>query len=115
MALNRTAIPKPEYYHGTARGIRAGAPRLGHGALLVHEQEWLANSGLASNTISLTQSLIYHRGQSACFSDVEILSVLPSDAERHRLVRTLSRNSTRMVVPRPTWLDIRMRAGFIGS
>jgi hypothetical protein len=58
---------------------------------LVHEAEWLATSGLASNTVSLVQSLIYRRGQSACFSDVEMLSVLPSDAERHRLVRTLSR------------------------
>ena len=58
---------------------------------LAHEEEWLANSGLASNTLSLTRSLIYRRGQSACFSDVEILSVLPSEAERHRLIRTLSR------------------------
>jgi hypothetical protein len=58
---------------------------------LAHEEEWFMNSGLASNTVKLAHSLIYRRGQSACFSDVEVLSILPSEAERHRLVRTLSR------------------------
>lgn len=58
---------------------------------LAREEEWLENSGLAPETVDVAYRLMYRRGSSICFSDIEILSVLSSERERRRLVRTLSR------------------------
>ncbi len=55
------------------------------------EKEWLADSGLRPETVSLVNHLIYDRGHCACFSDLELCSMIPSEQERHLLVQILSR------------------------
>ena len=57
--------------------------------------DWFQQSGLSEGTLALVKSLVYQRGTTLCFSDVpEVLSKIPSAAERRRLTKTLARNST---------------------
>jgi hypothetical protein len=53
----------------------------------------LANSGLASETLSLLKRLLYKRGPSWCFSDMGVFRDLPRD-EFKRLLKTLARVMT---------------------
>jgi hypothetical protein len=55
--------------------------------------EGLANSGLASETLSLLKRLLYKRGPSWCFSDMSVFRDLPRD-EFKRLLKTLARVMT---------------------
>jgi hypothetical protein len=57
--------------------------------------EWFEDSGLSEQTIALVKRLIYQRGMTALFSDLNIvLPTLSSSAQKIRLVKTLSRQST---------------------
>ncbi len=61
-------------------------------------EEWFRDSGLHEDTIRTVKQLLYRRGTSLLFSDIDlILSQLPSLAERIRLVKTLARKSTLLV------------------
>ena len=65
--------------------------------------EWFANSGLEQSTLALVKRMIYRRGQSALFSDHDIvLAHVASSAERLRLITTLARQSTLLVKLRVT-------------
>lgn len=58
-----------------------------------HPQEvdqWFANSGLYSATVSLLKRLLYRRGESMCFSDMAVFSSLPLD-EYKRVLKSLTR------------------------
>jgi hypothetical protein len=56
---------------------------------------WFERSGCSDATVALVGRLTYLRGSSVCFSDLpEVFSQIPTIAERRRLVKTLSRNST---------------------
>lgn len=60
--------------------------------------EWFAESDLRPETIALVKKFLYQRGASLLFSDTNLVfPQLPSQAERVRLVKTLSRKSTLMV------------------
>lgn len=53
-------------------------------------QEWLNQSGLSEETISLVSKLVYNRGNSLLFSDVDqVLPLLKSSNERKRFIRTV--------------------------
>jgi hypothetical protein len=54
-------------------------------------QEWFEESGLSPDTVALVNQLLYEREPMLCFSDMDILTRLKSEEEKHRLVRTLSR------------------------
>jgi hypothetical protein len=57
--------------------------------------EWFQRSGVSDATRALVRRLTYRRGQSLCFSDLpEVFAQIPTVAERRRLFKTLSRNST---------------------
>ncbi len=61
-------------------------------------EEWLRDGGLSPETLALVKPLVYRRGPSLLFSDIEIvLSRIPSQVERVRLVKTLARRTTLMV------------------
>jgi hypothetical protein len=61
--------------------------------------DWFDRSGLSPDTVSLVKRLLYRRGDTTCFSDLnELLAVLPSDAEKHRVIKMFSRQSA--VLPR---------------
>lgn len=65
--------------------------------------DWLANSGLQPSTIDLVKRMIYVRGNSALFSDQDVvLPRLGSSAERLRLMTTLARKSTLLLKLRLT-------------
>lgn len=58
-------------------------------------EDWLSRSGLESNTLALVKQLVYPRGSALCFSDLPLLNARIADpAERHHVVKTLSRTST---------------------
>lgn len=58
-------------------------------------EEWFANSGVSEATVALVRKLLYKRGNSICFSDLdEVFEQVPSAHERKRLVKTLSRKPT---------------------
>lgn len=58
-------------------------------------EEWLEDGGLSPQTIDLVQRLIYKRGNAVCFSDMPAaLAQIPSEDEKKRLIKTLSRNNT---------------------
>lgn len=60
--------------------------------------EWFADSGLKPETIALVQRLLYRRGSSLLFSDLNlVLPKIPTLHERTRLIKTLARKSTLMV------------------
>jgi hypothetical protein len=60
--------------------------------------EWFANSGIAEPTLARVRKLTYKRGKTLLFSDPHlVLPALPSDLERVKLLKTLSRQSTLMV------------------
>ncbi len=60
--------------------------------------EWFADSGLKPETIALVQRLLYRRGSSLLFSDLNLLlPKVPTLHERTRLIKTLARKSTLMV------------------
>lgn len=57
--------------------------------------EWFAHSEVSPSTESLVKKLIYGRGQSICFSDLdEVFTQISSQHERKRLLKTLSREPT---------------------
>jgi hypothetical protein len=57
--------------------------------------DWLANSGLTAASETLVRRLFYTRGKSLVFSDLpEVLPHLATQAERVRLVKTLTRRTT---------------------
>jgi hypothetical protein len=59
--------------------------------------DWLRDGGLAPETLALVKPLIYRRGPSLLFSDIEVvLERIPSQVERVRLVKTLARRTTLM-------------------
>jgi hypothetical protein len=60
--------------------------------------EWFRHSGLADTTISQVKRLLYRRGSSLAFSDLNILlPKIPSLRERTILIKTLARKSTMLV------------------
>ena len=60
--------------------------------------EWFADSGLKPETIAIVQRLLYRRGSSLLFSDLNlVLPKVPTLHERTRLIKTLARKSTLMV------------------
>jgi len=60
--------------------------------------EWFADSGLKPETIAQVQRLLYRRGSSVLFSDLNlVLPKVPTLHERTRLIKTLARKSTLMV------------------
>lgn len=60
--------------------------------------EWFADSGLKPDTIAQVQRLLYRRGSSLLFSDLNlVLPKIPTLHERTRLIKTLARKSTLMV------------------
>jgi hypothetical protein len=67
----------------------------------VHERDadrWFVASGLREATIAEVRRLLYRRGSSVVFSDLDIvLPDLPDDREQVLLVKTLSRVSTMLV------------------
>lgn len=57
--------------------------------------EWFENSGLAATTLELVKRVAYQRGQALCVSDAPELCLRISDpAERHRLIKALSRSTS---------------------
>ena len=57
--------------------------------------DWFKHSGLSPNTIAMTKSLLYQRGNAWCLSDWPVLlRQIESPAEQHRLLKTVSRQST---------------------
>ncbi len=61
-------------------------------------EQWFQHSGLSEASIKLVKRLVYTRGSSLCFSDLpEAFTQITSLAERRKLVKTLSRNSTLLV------------------
>lgn len=65
--------------------------------------EWFDHCGLAPETIALIKRMIYRRGNSALFSDHDVvLPFLKSRAERLQLITTLARKSTLLVKLRVT-------------
>lgn len=57
--------------------------------------DWFRGSGLRPETLALVRQLSYTRGPALCFSDLpEVFHRLATTAERRRLLKTLSRNST---------------------
>lgn len=60
--------------------------------------EWFAHSGLRPETEDLVKCLLYRRGQSMVFSDIDaVMPLLNSSEEQSRLLKTLSRRSTLLV------------------
>lgn len=60
--------------------------------------EWFRDSDLRPETIALVKQLLYRRGPSLLFADMNlVLPQIPTQAERVRLIKTLSRKSTLMV------------------
>ncbi|MBA4138734.1 MAG: hypothetical protein C0518_15620 [Opitutus sp.] len=60
--------------------------------------EWFRDSELRPETVALVKRYLYRRGTSLIFSDLQVISSqLPTQTERVRLVKTLSRKSTLMV------------------
>lgn len=56
--------------------------------------EWFARSGLAPGTEALVRPLLYPVGDALCFADYfEVIGQLPSNEERRRLFKTLSREA----------------------
>lgn len=54
--------------------------------------EWMEGSGLSQEGIRLLSQFLYDQGESVCFADFfEVASQLPSQAERRRFLKTLSR------------------------
>lgn len=67
--------------------------------------DWFTNSGLTSTTLALVQQVVYPRGKALCVSDApELCARIADAAERHRLIKTLSRNSALL-------MKIRIRPG----
>ena len=62
-----------------------------HSVPLAWESEWLQDGGLAPAMVSLLSSLIYERGETACFADMEVLNLLATKAEREQLILVLTR------------------------
>lgn len=59
---------------------------------------WFRDSQLSPSTLALVKPLIYRRGPSLLFSDVDlVLPRIPSQAERARLIKTLARRTTLVV------------------
>lgn len=57
--------------------------------------EWLNASGLSASTVQLIRRLLYARGDAVCFSDInEVMASIPTDDEKLRLTKLLSRHST---------------------
>lgn len=57
--------------------------------------EWFEQSGLSAATLALVKQVIYQRGPALCVSDApELCARIPDVAERQRLIKTLSRNSS---------------------
>lgn len=60
--------------------------------------QWFDDSGLSAETIALTKRMLYHRANSAFFSDDEIiLPMLSASTERIKYIKTLSRKSALIV------------------
>ena len=60
--------------------------------------EWFEESDLLPETISLVKNLLYQRGTSLLFSDFDlVLPLLASNAEKKKLLKTLSRKSTLLI------------------
>lgn len=60
--------------------------------------EWFAGSTLQPATIALVKKLVYSRAGALLFSDQEtVLPLLPSDAERSLLLKTLARKAALMM------------------
>ena len=60
--------------------------------------EWFEQSGLSRTTLDLVQSLLYARGSTLCFSDFQlVMSRIPSNDERRRLMKTLTRTAALLV------------------
>jgi len=59
---------------------------------------WFEDGGVADGTVQFIRRLLYYRGRTVMFSDVSlVLPRLAEPAERLRLLKTLSRQSTLMV------------------
>ena len=55
-------------------------------------EQRFARSGLSPETLSLVRRFLYRQGKVVCFSDLdEVLSRIPSVAEKRRLIKVLSR------------------------
>lgn len=60
--------------------------------------QWFEHSKMEDATVSLVKKLVYDRGASICFSDLnEVLVQIPDFQERKRLLKTLSRQATVMM------------------
>ncbi len=67
--------------------------------------DWFQRSGVSTSVVALVKRLTYVRGQSLCFSDLpEVVAQIPTVAERRRLYKTLTRNST-LVMKLQTYPD----------
>lgn len=65
--------------------------------------EWFEDSGVDAAIVAQVRSLLYPRGNSLLFSDPHlILPLLPTPAERVRLIKTLARKSSLLVKIRVT-------------
>lgn len=61
-------------------------------------EEWMEGAGLMDETETLVKSLLYARGNTWCFSDMPtVLSHIPLEAEKKRLIKALSRNNTVLI------------------
>lgn len=102
--------PPPEMLMGISRAARERiyAALAESGGNPLHEMplsfrrdgrdEWFYKSGLSAPTIALTKSLLYQRGNAWCLSDWPLLlRYIESPAERRRLLKTTSRQSTLLV------------------
>ena len=76
-------------------------------------KEWFYRSNLSAETLKIVEPLLYHRGATVCFADLAVvLPMIPSNEERKRLVKTLSRQSAvlvKLVVKPDTDIDSMVR------
>lgn len=79
-------------------------------------EEWFRDSDLEPRTIELVKKYLYHRGTSLLFSDTNlVLPQIATQAERVRLIKTLSRKSTLMVqLQLPPDSDVEALAAYWG-
>lgn len=58
-------------------------------------EDWFSETGLPPELVNLARTLCYPRGEAACISDMPLLwAAARSEADRKRLVKTLSREGT---------------------
>jgi len=79
--------------------------------------DWLEQSGLSKEMLALLERLLYQRGNTICFSDLDpVYGRLTLPGEKRRLLKTLSRQSTVLMqlVIRPR-SDVEALVGYWGK